>query len=181
MRRRRIRVWMIAATTAAATVWATPLTAHARNAATGSCGDASQRIVLTKNATLDPACTYTGGFDIAASHVALDCAGALVQAPVGTSLAGVRISTPVGTDLDAVTVRNCRFDGWFNNVHIARVGVQSLPKGHEYDHHLSGVTIEDSTLTGSHGVGLYVNAYVTDTTLRGLTIVGSGSTGIYLD
>ncbi|HEY1741275.1 MAG TPA: right-handed parallel beta-helix repeat-containing protein [Acidimicrobiia bacterium] len=83
--------------------------------------------------------------------------------------------------MDDVTVRNCRVDGWLNNIALARDGVQSLARGHEYDHHLSGVTVEDSTLTNSQGVGLYVNAYVTNTTIQRDTILRSGSTGIYLD
>src|SRR5690348_725409 len=65
-----------------------------------SCSDADQRITLTASAVLDPGCTYTGGFDIAASHVSLDCAGALIQRGAGGGSAGVRIATPVDVDMD---------------------------------------------------------------------------------
>lgn len=37
------------------------------------------------------------------------------------------------------------------------------------------------TGSGSHGVGLYVNPYVTDTTIRRVSISGAGSAAIYLD
>ena len=39
----------------------------------------------------------------------------------------------------------------------------------------------DSILTGSRGVGLYVDGYVTNTTIRHVVILGAGSDGIYLD
>jgi hypothetical protein len=56
-----------------------------------------------------------------------------------------------------------------------------LPAGHEYDHHLDDVNVLDSILTGSRGVGLYVDGYVTNTTIRHVVVLGAGSDGIYLD
>ncbi len=145
------------------------------------CDRAAERITLTASADLDPSCTYTGGFDITASNVVLDCHGALIQGAVGTRALGIVVATPADVDLTDVVIRNCRIDRFFNNVHLRRDGFRALAAGHEYDHQLSRVTIEDSTLTNSTGVGLYVDDYVTGTMMRRLLIMGSGSTGIYLD
>lgn len=145
------------------------------------CSAAAQRVTVTSSVRLDPSCIYSGGFDITASDVVLDCAGALVRAVPGTHAIGVLVATDADHDLSGVTIRRCRIDGFFNNIHVQRRGGHRLPAGHEYDHHLFGVTIADSTLTGSRGVGLYVNNYVTGTQVTRTTIIGSGSTGIYLD
>jgi hypothetical protein len=83
--------------------------------------------------------------------------------------------------LSNITVRNCHIEGFLNNVHIEREGFRDLAEGVEYDHAFSDITIEDSTLLNSRGVGLFVNGYVTDVTLRNLHVEGSGSAGIYLE
>jgi hypothetical protein len=146
-----------------------------------SCAHAADRVAVTVSSELDPSCTYTGGFDITASNVLLDCHGALIQGAPGTHVLGIVVSTPADVDMENVTIRNCRLDGFFNNIHVRRDGFRALTAGHEYDHHLRDVVIEDSTLTNSTGVGIYVDDYVTETTMRRLVIVGSGSTGVYLD
>jgi hypothetical protein len=143
------------------------------------CDQASNRVQVTVSAVLDPSCTYTAGLDVTASDVTLDCRGALIQKAGGGI--GILVQTPADVDMANVTIRNCRVDGFVNSVHLRRQGFNSLPAGHEYDHHLDGVTILDSILTGSRGVGLYVDGYVTNTTIRHVVILGAGSDGIYLD
>ncbi len=194
----RVRRWIAIAVVAAASasVTATPAAATTNGVGAGfgpstgasavsgtpiACARAAERITVTSSADLDPSCTYTGGFDITASNVVLDCHGALIQGAVGTHALGILVATPADVDLADVVIRNCRIDRFFNNVHLRRDGFRALTADHEYDHHLSGVTIEDSTLTNSTGVGVYVNDYVTGTVMRRLVIAGSGSTGIYLD
>jgi len=78
-------------------------------------------------------------------------------------------------------VRDCRVDGFLNSVHIEREGFRDLPAGSEYDVLFSNIVIEDSTMMNSRGVGIFVDGYVTDVTLRRLHIEGAGSTGIYLE
>ena len=64
----------------------------------------------------------------------------------------------------------------------AAPGFNALTAGHEYDHHLDDVMIVDSILTNSYAASaLYVDGYVTNTTIQHTVIVGAGSTGIYLD
>jgi hypothetical protein len=143
------------------------------------CDQAANRIEVTVSSVLDPSCTYTAGLDITASDVVLDCRHALIQNAGGGI--GILVQTPADVDLAHVTIRNCRVDGFVNSIHLRRLGLIALPAGHEYDHHLSDVSILDSELRNSRGVGLYVDGYVTNTTIRHLLIAGAGSDGIYLD
>lgn len=170
-----------------AVVGATPVGAPAADTSVRStgaaiaCSQAATRAVVTVSLDLDPACTYTGGFNITASNVVFDCHGARIRDASGTGAIGILVATPADVDLDNVTIRNCHVDGFLNSVHVRRDGFNHLAAGHEYDHHLQGVVVEDSTLTNSRGVGLYVDGYVTGTQIRRLVIVGAGSTGVYLD
>jgi parallel beta-helix repeat protein len=145
------------------------------------CSQASDRVQISVSSHLDPSCTYTGGFDIVASDVVFDCQNALVKAPESTGARGIEIITPASVDMANVTVRNCRVEGFLNNIRATRTDFRALTEGHEYDHNLSNITIENSTSTNSRGVGVYVDGYVSDVTLRNLTITGAGSTGIYLE
>jgi parallel beta-helix repeat protein len=144
------------------------------------CAEADERVVVTASSVLDPSCTYRGGFEITASNVTLDCRGALVSSASPNGV-GIEVSTPVDADLSGVTIRSCKVRGFLNSMRVTRVGFRTLTAGHEYDHAISGVVIEDSDVGGSQGVGIYVDAYVTHTTIRHTTIVGAGSTGIYLE
>lgn len=143
------------------------------------CDRAAERVQVTANAVLDPSCTYTAGIDIRASGVTLDCRGALIQQASGGI--GILVETPAGVDMAHVTIRNCHVDGFVNSIHLRRAGFNALTAGHEYDHHLDDVRVLDSTLTGSRGVGLYVDGYVTNTLVKHVLIRDSGSDGIYLD
>ena len=88
---------------------------------------------------------------------------------------------PAGSDLSRVTIRNCVVRGFLNSIRVTRDGFRALPAGHEYDHGVRGVVIEHTQVSGSRGVGLYVDGYVTDTTIRNSTVTGAGSSGIYLE
>jgi parallel beta-helix repeat protein len=78
-------------------------------------------------------------------------------------------------------VRNCIISGFLNNVRVSREGVKTLSLGSEYDAPFSDIVIENSRLYASRGSGVFVNAYVTGVTLRGLDIANSGSVGVYLE
>jgi parallel beta helix pectate lyase-like protein len=143
------------------------------------CEQAGTHLVLTASAELDPSCTWTGGLEIVASNVVLDCRGAHV---VGTG-GGVGIQVHAATDmaLANVVVRNCVAEGFLNNVRITRDGFHDLAAGVEYEHALSNILVEDSTSLNSRGVGVYVDGFVTGVTLRNLHVQGAGSAGIYLE
>ena len=145
------------------------------------CSQAATRVQLTASADLDPTCTYTAGFDITASNVTLDCKGAAIHGAIDAAGVGIQVSTPSDTELAHVVVRNCHVSGFLNSLRVTRPGFRTLTAGHEYDHPTSDIVIEDSTFTGSRGVGVYVDGYVTGVTIRRNSITHAGSSGIYLE
>ncbi len=168
------------ATAACRPVWPPPPGPPQTHPVLIPCSQADIRVTVTISSVLDPSCTYHAGFEITASNVTLDCRNALVSG-ISANGVGIEVSSPVDVDLSDVTIRNCRMRGFLDSMRVTRVGFRTLTAGHEYDHGISGVVIEDSNVGGSTGVGIYVDAYVTRTTIRRNTIAGAGSTGIYFD
>jgi len=145
------------------------------------CDRAASTIVLTASADLDPNCTYSGGIQITRSGVTLDCRGARVDQGDGRSGVGILITTDVDTALHDITVRNCVVRGFLDGVRITRVGFRALAEGHEYDHDYSRVHLVDDQVTGTGGVGIYVDGYVTGVSIDRVTVTDAGSAGIYLE
>jgi hypothetical protein len=134
--------------------------------------------VIERDTRLDPACTYTGRFRITKAGVTLRCRGATIEGDTGV---GIEVSTPVDVSMSGVQIRDCHTRGFLNGMRVTRVGFRSLAEGHEYDHALSDVLIANSSVTGSRGVGIFVDGYVSDVTIRDTTVHGAGSSGIYLE
>lgn len=143
------------------------------------CSHANERVDITVTSHLDPSCTWTRGVRILASNVTLDCQGARLYGP--DRQRGIEISAPTDTALSNITVRNCEIEGFLNNIRVTRDGFRDLAEGVEYENAFSNITIEDSTLLNSRGVGIFVDGYVSGVTIRRLHIEGSGSSGIYLE
>jgi parallel beta-helix repeat protein len=149
-------------------------------AGTIDCSQAADRIEITADAELDPSCTYTGGFDITASNVTLDCNGALVQ-DIAAVRIGILIHAPAAAGQHDVTVTDCRVDGFLNNLRVTRDGAKDLAPGNEYDTPTEAIVITRSDFRNSRGVGLYVDAYVSDVTITDSEFHDTGSSGIYLE
>jgi parallel beta-helix repeat protein len=145
------------------------------------CDQAAARVVVSHDAHLDPSCVYTGGLEIVASPVVLDCRGATISDTAGTQPQGVHIHAPTDQSLTGITVRNCIVDGFLNTIRISRDGFKQLAAGDEYDHRFSDITIENNRLRNSRGSGIFVNAYVTGVTIQDNEVTGAGSVGIYLE
>jgi parallel beta-helix repeat protein len=145
------------------------------------CARADERIVLTASAQLDPSCVWTGGVDLAASNVTLDCAGATIQSAPGAGGRGITVVTPVDVPQTDVTIRNCTVRGFLNSIRITRDGFRSLPAGSEYEATGARILVEDNDLGGSRGVGIFVDGYVSDVTIRNNHVEGAGSSGVYLE
>lgn len=145
------------------------------------CDKASSKITLTSSAVLDPTCTYTGGVEITASNVELDCRGALIQDVTGSGSRGILITSDVSVPLANVTVRNCEISGFTNTIRVSRQGFKTLTEGHEYDVTYSNIQLLDSYLHNSRGSGIFVDGYVTGVTIQGMQIEEAGSVGIYLE
>ena len=148
-------------------------------AATLDCSTADVRHELTTSTDLDPSCVWTAGFDITASDVVLDCNGALIRSDGGGR--GIEISSPIDTAMSGVVVRNCRVEGFLNNLRVTRIGFRDLQPGVEYEHGLTGVVIENNEFRDSRGVGVFIDGYVSDATIRHNVVEGTGSAGIYLE
>ena len=160
---------------------AAPGAASAQPAPVVPCSQAGERVVLTSSARLDPSCTYTAGLEITASDVDLNCRGAVIDRTGQGGDPGILVRTPVDADLSGVTIRNCDIRGFLNSIRVTRDGFRGLPAGQEYVHGISDVTIKRNKVSGSRGVGLYVDGYVTRTTIQNNEISGAGSSGIYLE
>jgi parallel beta-helix repeat protein len=145
------------------------------------CDRAAERVTLLASAHLDPACTYSGGFELRASDVTLDCRGARIEDPSGAGSRGILVASPADRALANVTVRNCVLKGFLNGVRVTREGFESLPAGAEYDAAFSNVAIENLHVYATRGSGVFVDGYVTGVTLRQLEIAGAGSVGVYLE
>jgi len=147
-----------------------------------SCDRAAERITLTESAVLDPSCTYTGGFAIAASGVTLECAGATIADPTPTTGGvGILVTAPADADRSDIAVRHCTVRGFTNGLRVTRDGFKALPVGGEYEHGYRNVLVEDSTIQATNGTGLYIDGDVTGVTLQRLTITDAGGPGIYLE
>ena len=147
------------------------------------CDRAAEVVTVTGPTHLDPSCTYTGGFRVAASHATLDCRGARIEDPTGEASRGILVTTPADVPLTDVTVRNCVVVGFLNNVRVTREGFRSLPAGDEseYENGTAGIVLENSHLYSARGSGVFVDGFVTGVTLRDLEVAGAGSVGIYLE
>jgi parallel beta-helix repeat protein len=143
------------------------------------CALADTPLTISVSSHLDPSCTWTRGIDIVASDVVFDCQGAHIATT--DRRYGVLITAPTTAALSNITVRNCHVEGFLNNFHVEREGFRDLAEGVEYENAFSDIVIEDSTSLNSRGVGIFVNGYVTDVTLRNLHVEGAGSAGIYLE
>lgn len=145
------------------------------------CSSATTRIVASSDTHLDPSCTYLAGVDVVGSGTTLDCQGATIRGTLSTPGAGILVSAPVGTDLADVAIRNCRVEGFTNSLRVTRPGFRSLPPGGEYLDELTDIVVEHNTFTGSRGVGVFVDGYVSGVSIRHNLIDGAGSSGVYLE
>lgn len=109
----------------------------------------------------------------------LDCRNAQIHS--ADRRFGILITAPAGKAVTNVTVRNCRVEGFLNNLRVTRRGFRRLAAGREYEHAFSNILIEDSAFLNSRGAGIFIDGYVTGVTLRRLHVEGSGSAGIYLE
>ena len=144
------------------------------------CDEGAQRLEITASSHLDPTCVYAG-FDIRTSGVTLDCRGARIRSAPGAGGIGISIEAPPETALSHVTVRSCHVEGFLNGMKVTRTGFRSFEPGLEYEHPTSDIVIERSSVSGSRGVGIFVDGYVSDVSILASRVTGAGSAGIYLE
>jgi len=157
-----------------------PAVASAAAGGTTACPSSTERVQLTTSTTLRASCSY-GGVDITRSNVTLDCNGAAIVGDRASAQVGIVVRAPADVTLAHVTVRNCRVQGFLNSLRVTRDGFRDLPVGGEYTHTTSDIVVEGSRFSGSRGVGVYVDGYVSDVSIRNNQVRGAGSSGIYLE
>lgn len=138
---------------------------------------------ISKNTQLDQSCTYKGSTIITASNVTLDCRGAQIT---GEGAKGPLVQVR-GRGLQNVTVKNCRLiNSPANGLRVASdlnaKALDAIPKVEDrYAAAPSNILVENVTVSNSEASGIYVDAYVSRTTIRKATVEGAGSVGIYLE
>lgn len=144
-----------------------------------------QTVKLSGQVTLEPR-TYTNTqFVIQQSNTHLDCQNALIDGE-GVVLTGLRIVSDGSAPLNNVTVKNCRFRNFdTSGIRIYFQGNDTLKLKYSMEDryrlapqqiNISNVLIEDTAKSG-----LYVDDYVQDVMLDGLTVRRAGGTGVYLE
>lgn len=172
----------VAAGTAVGTAGATAN--EAASAAAPACDPAalenpSGRLVL------DGRCRYARGLHILRSHVSVDCRGALLDGKAddpaaGDDKFGVLIEA-VKAPIEDVEVRNCRLRGFARDGVRVRLRELPLDRDEAYRRAPRDVRLTGLTIEGSGNAGVYIDAYVTGTTLSDSTIRGSRSVAVYLN
>ena len=178
--RRRVVVALVAAIAIGGLVACEPLPPPEPGSTLIGCDRAGSRVTLTETSHLDPTCEYAG-IDITSSGITLDCQGAWIRSAPGAGGRGILVEAPEGVTLTDVTVRNCNVEGFLNSLRVTRAGFRTLAEGEEYEHTTARILVEDSDFTRSRGVGIFVDGYVSDVTLRDNNVSHTGSTGIYLE
>ena len=142
----------------------------------------AEKIIITQDTRLDPACTYRSTLVITAGKLVLDCRGALIDAR------GRDFGLLIGDryEVSEVTVRNCRIHGGGNGVFIGRTEPDALKAGqHDREtlyrispHH---ITLQGISVTDTTRVGVYLDDYTSHVRIVGSTVSGAASAGIYLE
>lgn len=144
-----------------------------------------QTVNLSGDVKLEPK-TYTNTqFVIKQSNTHLDCQNALIDGG-GVVLTGLRIVSDGSAPLNNVTVKNCRFRNFdTSGIRIYFQGNDTVKLQYSMDERyrlapqqvkITNVVIEDTAKSG-----LYVDDYVQDVVLDGLTVRRAGGTGVYLE
>lgn len=128
-------------------------------------------------------CTYQRSIRITDSNTTLDCQGSTFEGDARKKI-GLMIDSE-GQPLSNVQVKNCRFVGFASSaIRITWDEVDSAKgKNHKkiYDRTPTGIVLDGIEARDNGGVGIYLDDYVTNVTLKNSTIAGSRAVGVYLE
>jgi len=145
------------------------------------CNRSAEHVILTRSAHLDPACSYTGGFEITQRNITLDCRGATIEDPEGNQAVGVLAHGGTNFAMANVSVRNCIIQGFFNNFRVTRDGIRDLEPGQETINSYSHIELRNSRILRSRGAGIVIDIFVSGITVRDVEVAESGGVGIALE
>ena len=130
---------------------------------------------------LETGCVYRQQFRISTSATTLDCRGAWLDGG-GTLANGVVIDSK-GTPLVDVIVKNCNIRGYETGARVAWVKPDDQKGGsaNAFANAPSKVTLSHLHVVDSGRVGIYIDDHVHQVTIKDSTIEGSGGVGMYLE
>lgn len=168
----------VAAVLAAAAMWMPANLAQASH----SC-DPAQLDQISGTVTLPANCTYRRAIRITDSDTSLDCQGSTFEGDARTKI-GLMIDSE-GRPLRNVQVKNCRFVGFASSAIRITWGEVDSAKGSNhkkiYERTPTAIVLDGIEARDNGGVGIYLDDYVTDVTLKNSTIAGSRAVGVYLE
>lgn len=137
----------------------------------------SGKVVLPEN------CSYRRQIMITTSHTTLDCRNSTFIGSPGEKI-GLMIDSK-GKPLSDVTVKNCNFTQFDSSGVRVTWDKADSAKGDDhariYERTPTGIVLDNINVKDNGGVGIYIDDYVTDTTIKNSSITGSRGVGIYLE
>lgn len=135
------------------------------------------QVVLPKN------CVYHQPVRITASNTTLDCQGSTFIGSAQEKI-GLMIDSE-GKPLSDVVVKNCSFNNFASSGVRVTWSAQDAKKGtdHEaiYRRSPTRIVLDNVSVKDNGGVGIYLDDYVSEVTIKNSDITGSGGVGIYLE
>lgn len=132
---------------------------------------------------LNKNCTYQGPLIITKSNTYLDCNNAILDGKNKTSN-GVIIDAQ-GHGISNVTIKNCNIKNYiFSGIKVSSgIPANKLTnnRSENYKKNASNIKIDSVTINQVSRVGIYLEAYTTDTEITNSIISDSGGVGVYLD
>lgn len=167
----------IAASGLASLLMAAPAAHAADRCEAADLDNISGKVVLPEN------CIYRRQIMITTSNTTLDCRNSTFIGSPGEKI-GLMIDSK-GKPLSDVTVKNCNFTQFDSSgVRVTWSKVDS-GKGDDhasiYERSPTRILLENINVKNSGSVGIYVDDYVTDTTIKNSSVIDSAGAGIYLE
>ncbi len=147
-------------------------------------GQCTLPATIAGQVTLKPGCTYHQMIEIERSGVMVDCRGATIEGN-NTLMHGISIGAARG--ISDVTVKNCkvantRGAGIYLMSQTPAPNSQSRSVDHaQYALAPSNISLQSVVVQNARSVGIYVGHHVTGVSLMDSQIIGSGGVGLYLD
>lgn len=167
----------IAAAGLASLLMAAPAAHAADRCEAADLDNISGKVVLPEN------CTYRRAIMITTSHTTLDCRNSTFIG-TGREKIGLIIDSK-GKPLSDITVKNCNFTKFDSSGVRVTWSEVDTRKGDDhariYERTPTGILLDNINVKDSGRVGIYIDDYVTDTTIKNSSITGSSGVGIYLE
>jgi parallel beta-helix repeat protein len=138
---------------------------------------------VSGNVKLERGCVYNQTLTVSESNSKVDCDGATLDGENRLKYGVMVVSN--GKSLSDVSVSNCNVRNFSVNGVMVGSGIPDFKRSgdhqHNYDITPSNVVLSHLHVQDSGSVGVYFYSYVADSTLRDSVVSGSKGVGIYLE